>query len=255
VTNSTSGNRKESALEPLVRKLSYRTRLDERDRAAILALPHTVKSMEPHQYVVREGDRPTHSCLLLEGFSIRHKCVVGGKRQIMALHMRGEMVDLENSLLGQADHNVQMLTAGKVAFIPKDEITRIAFEYPTVGQAMWLDTLVDGSIFREWIANVGRRDAQTRVAHVLCEFALRLKHAGLGDESGYHLPMTQEQIADVAGLTSVHVNRSIKNLESEGLISRVSPREIVIGDWKRLAAKADFDSLYLHMREGDPVLA
>jgi len=138
-----------------------------------MALPHTVKSMEPHQYVVREGDRPSHSCLLLEGFSIRHKCVTGGKRQIMAIHMKGEMVDLENSLLGQADHNVQMLTAGKVAFIPKDEITRIAFERPAVGKAMWLDTLVDGSIFREWIANVGRRDAQTRVAHVLCEFALR----------------------------------------------------------------------------------
>jgi CRP-like cAMP-binding protein len=214
-----------------------------------------VKSVEPHQYIVREGDQPTHSCLLLEGFSIRHKCVVGGKRQIMAIHMKGEMVDLENSLLGKADHNVQMLTAGKVAFIPKEEITRIAFERPTVGQAMWLDTLVDASIFREWIANVGRRDAQTRVAHVLCEFALRLKHAGLGDEAGYHLPMTQEQLADVTGLTSIHVNRSIKTLEAEGLISRVTPREIVIGDWKRLADKGDFDSLYLHFNQGDPALA
>ena len=148
-----------------------------------------------------------------------------------------------------------MLTAGKIAMISKDEITRIAFERPAVGRAMWLDTLVDGSIFREWIANVGRRDGQTRVAHVLCEFALRLKHAGLGDESGYNLPMTQDQLADVTGLTSVHVNRSIKNLESEGLISRVSPREIVIGDWKRLAAKGDFDSLYLHFNQGDPALA
>ena len=255
MTNSRSVDPNESALEPLVRKLSYRTRLDEQDRAALMSLPHVVKSVEPHQYIVREGDRPSHSCLLLEGFSIRHKCVVGGKRQIMAIHMKGEMVDLENSLLGKADHNVQMLTAGKVAFIPKDEITRIAFERPRVGQAMWLDTLVDASIFREWIANVGRRDAQTRVAHVLCEFALRLKHAGLGDEAGYHLPMTQEQLADVTGLTSIHVNRSIKNLEAEGLISRVSPREIVIGDWKRLAEKGDFDSLYLHFNQGDPALA
>ena len=255
MTNHPSANPKQSALEPLIRKLSYRTKLDQGDRAAILALAHTVKSVEPHQYIVREGDRATHSCLLLDGFSIRHKCVAGGKRQIMAIHMKGEMVDLENSFLGKADHNVQMLTAGKVAMIPRDEITRIAFERPTVGQAMWLDSLVDASIFREWIANVGRRDAQTRVAHVLCEFALRLRHAGLGDESGYHLPMTQEQLADVTGLTSVHVNRSIKNLESEGLISRVSPREIVIGDWKRLAHKGDFDSLYLHMREDDPALA
>ena len=253
--NKTSIKPKEAALQPLVRKLSYRTKLDAQDREAILALPHTVRKMDAHSYVVREGDRPSHSCLLLEGFSIRHKCVAGGKRQIMAIHMKGEMVDLENSFLGRADHNVQMLTAGKIAMIPKEEVAGIAFERPAVGQAMWLDTLVDGSIFREWIANVGRRDAQTRVAHVLCEFALRLKHAGLGDESGYHLPMTQEQLADVTGLTSVHVNRSLKNLETDGVISRVSPREIVIGDWKRLANKGDFDSLYLHFRQDDPALA
>ena len=255
MTDRPSGHPKESALLPLVRKLSYRTPLDEPDRSALLALSHTVKSVEAHQYIVHDGDRATHSCLLLEGFSIRHKCVGGGKRQIMAIHMRGEMVDLENSFLGKADHNVQMLTAGKVALIPKDEIVRIAFERPAVGRAMWLDTLVDASIFREWIANVGRRDAQTRVAHVLCEFALRLKHAGLGDQSGYQLPMTQEQLAKVTGLTSIHVNRSIKNLEADGLISRATPRAIVIGDWKRLADRGDFDSTYLHFKEGDPALA
>ena len=120
---------------------------------------------------------------------------------------------------------------------------------------MWLDTLVDASIFREWIANVGRRNARTRIAHVLCEFGLRLKHAGLGHETGYALPMTQEQLADTTGLTAVHVNRTIKSLEAEGLISRSSPREIAIGDWKKLADTGDFDSGYLHMDQNDPVLA
>ena len=192
---------------------------------------------------------------MLSGFSVRHKIVAGGLRQILAIHMKGEMVDLQNSLLGVADHSVQMLTEGKVAMIPREEIVRIAFERPAVGQAMWFDTLVDGSIFREWIANVGRRNARTRIAHVLCEFGMRLKHAGLAEETGYDLPMSQEQLGDATGLTSVHVNRTLKALEAEGLIKRPSPRAITIGDWKKLAGVGDFDSGYLHMRDNDPVLA
>jgi CRP-like cAMP-binding protein len=139
--------------------------------------------------------------------------------------------------------------------IPRDEIVRVASERPAIGKAMWMDTLVDASIFREWIANIGRRDARTRIAHLLCEFGLRLKHAGIGAETGYQLPMTQEQLGDATGLTSVHVNRTIKALEAEGLIDRVNPRSITIADWKKLAHAGDFDSAYLHMRHDDPVLA
>jgi CRP-like cAMP-binding protein len=112
--------------------------------------------------------------------------------------------------------------------------------------AMWYDTLVDGSIFREWIANIGRRDAHTRMAHLLCEFALRLKVAGLGERDSYELPMTQEQLADATGLTPVHVNRTLRALDQEGLISR-DKRAVRISDWKRLVAAGDFDSGYLHL--------
>jgi CRP-like cAMP-binding protein len=192
---------------------------------------------------------------MLSGFSIRHKIVGGGFRQIVAIHMKGEMVDLQNSLLGHADHSVQMLTDGQVAMIPREEIVQLAYDRPAVGKAMWIDTLVDGSIHREWIANVGQRDARTRVAHLLCEFGMRLKHAGLAEETGYELPMTQEDLADATGLTAVHINRTIRALEAEGLITRSSPRAIVIGDWKLLADAGDFDSDYLHMRQDDPVLA
>ena len=239
----------------MVRKLEYRGKFSEADRAALLGLPHVVKTFEQHHYVVRERDRATHCCSMLSGFSVRHKIVAGGHRQIVAIHMKGEMVDLQNSLLGVADHSVQMLTTGKVAMIPRDEIVRIAFDRPAVGKAMWIDTLVDASIFREWIANVGRRDARTRIAHILCEFGMRLKHAGLAEQTGYALPMTQEQLGDATGLTSVHINRTIKSLEAEGLIARSSPREVIIGDWKKLADAGDFDSGYLHMKPDDPVLA
>lgn len=244
-----------SALEPMLRKLEYWLPFSAEDRAALLALPHAVKTMEQHAYIVRERDRSTHSCVMLKGFSIRHKIVGSGHRQICAIHMKGEMVDLQNSLLGTADHSVQMLTAGQVALVPRDEIERIAFEHPTIGRAMWTDTLVDGSIFREWIANVGRRDGRTRMAHLLCEFSLRLEVAGLGEQTGWELPMTQEQLGDATGMTAVHVNRTIKSLEADGLIERTSPRAITIGDWKKLAEAGDFDSNYLHLRPREPALA
>jgi len=251
---SNTADRDSSVLEPMVRKLAYWQKLDSADREAILNLPHTLKRVEQHHYIIRDRDNAAFSCLLLSGFAVRHKIVGGGYRQICSIHMKGELVDLQNSLLGTADHSVQMLTTGQIAMIPRDEIMKLAFERPAVGRAMWFDTLVDGSIFREWIANVGRRDARTRVAHLLCEFALRLKVAGLGDEVGYQLPMTQEQLGDATGLTSVHVNRTIKQLEADGLIDRVSPRSISIGDWKKLADVGDFDSHYLHLSDGEVAL-
>ena len=243
-----------STLEPLIAKLEYRVKLDKLDRAAISKMPFSTKMLNRGQFVVRERDRATHSCLMLSGYSVRSKIVANGKRQIVAIHMKGEMVDLQNSLLEVADHSVEMLTPGKIALIPREEIIKLALARPTVGLAMWMDTLVDASIFREWIANVGRRKATTRIAHLLCEFALRLKVAGLGAENKYELPMSQEQLADSTGLTSVHVNRTIRALEQESLIHRVHARSIQIGDWQKLAAAGDFDSTYLHMPGTEPAL-
>jgi CRP-like cAMP-binding protein len=244
-----------STLEPMLRKLEYWHKFDAVDRAALLGLPHTVRTLEQNHYIVRELDRATHSCVLLTGYAMRHKIVAGGARQICSVHMKGDLVDLQNSLLGTADHSVQMLTAGKVAMVPRDAICQVAFERPAIGRAMWTDTLVDGSIFREWIANVGRRDARTRVAHLLCEFSLRLKVAGLGEQNGYEMPMTQEQLGDATGLTSVHINRTLKGLEADELITRSTPRSIVVGDWRKLAEAGDFNSAYLHLQPSDPALA
>jgi CRP-like cAMP-binding protein len=235
-------------LRTLVRKLLTIAPLDEADEAAILALPHTVRRIENGKIFVREGDKPTHCCLLVSGFALRHKIVGDGGRQIVNFHVSGDMVDLQNSLLGVADHNVQALTTIVAAFIPREALMDLAFRRPAVGKAFWIETLVEGSIQREWIANVGRRDARTRVAHLLCEFAYRLEAVGLAEECNYTLPMTQEQIADTVGLTAVHVNRTLKALHEEGLTT-VSKRSVVISDLNRLAEVGDFRSTYLHLPE------
>ena len=114
-----------------------------------------------------------------------------------------------------------------------------------------MDSLVDSSIFREWVVNVGRRDARARIAHLLCEFARRLELAGLTNGEGYELPMTQEHLADATGLTPVHVNRTLKRLEKEGLVVR-NRRHVGIPDWEQLRAVAGFSELYLHLDQVAP---
>jgi len=233
-------------LATMVRKLEHWHPLDGAERRAILELPHVVRDLPSSHYLIWDGDRPQHACLLLSGFAVRHKLAGTGGKQILSLHMKGDLIDLQNSLLGVADHNVQMITAGSIALIPVQAILDIAFGLPAVGMAMWYETLVEGAIFREWMLNIGRRDAFTAIAHLLCEFALRMEAVELGKSAAYELPLTQEQLADATGLTAVHVNRTLMQLESERHIRRTK-RTIRIDDWKALAKVADFDPRYLHM--------
>ncbi|MDT9599295.1 Crp/Fnr family transcriptional regulator [Sphingosinicella rhizophila] len=242
----------DSPLAPLANKLTKWSTLGRAELEAVYALPFSFKQIAPHKMIVREGDRPTHCCLLVSGFSIRQKIVARGGRQIVNVNIPGDMVDLQNSLLKVADHDVETLTEVSAAFIPREAIEDLAFARPRVGKALWLETLVDGSITREWAANIGRRNAKTRVAHLLCEFAMRLDSAGLGEQCNYELPMTQEQIADATGLTSVHVNRTLRALDADGLTQR-HKRSVVITDWKRMAKIADFHPNYLHLGADSPL--
>jgi CRP-like cAMP-binding protein len=231
--------------EKMVRRLERHSPLGATGRRALLGLPHTIRPMSANAHLVRDGDRPEHCCLLLSGFAHRYKITGEGARQIISIHMASEFVDLQNGLLSIADHSVQMLTDAEVAYIPQRAVHDVILADPAVARALWIDTLIDASIFREWVVNVGRRDSRARVAHLLCEFSLRLESAGLASNHHYELPMTQEQLADAVGLTSVHVNRVLKQLGEDGLIDR-DKRRIVIQDWKRMSDVGDFNERYLH---------
>jgi CRP-like cAMP-binding protein len=235
-----------TVLNRMLDKFALRAPLDEGDRRALLGLPYRLQTFEAAKYVVREGSSVSHSALIVNGFAIRHKLTVDGDRQIVSVHVPGDFVDLEGSLLTTADHNVQTLTRCELALVPVAAIRELIHTHPMVAHAMWVDTLVDASIYREWVMNVGRRDARARVAHLLCEFARRLEVVGLGNNGGYELPMTQEQLADATGLTSVHVNRTLKGLEAEKLVER-NKRHVGIPDWERLRSVAGFNETYLHL--------
>jgi CRP-like cAMP-binding protein len=233
-------------LQLLLDCLELRSPLAHDDRQAILALPYTMKSLAPGGYAVREGEPPTGCGVLVSGFAYRQKLTGDGGRQILSIHIPGEALDFQNIFLNVADHSVQMLTRGHIALIPRADIQKIARSSAAIGHAILVNILVDASIFREWILNVGRRDAKSRLAHVLCEMAVRLDAHGLADDMGYHLPMTQAELADALGLTPVHLNRVIRSLELDGLINR-SKRDITFPDWERMRDIADFNDRYLHL--------
>lgn len=219
--------------------------MSEDERADLIALPATRKSFAKDAYIVREGESTSSCALLLKGFAYRQKFVGEGARQIISLHIPGEFVDLQNCLLPVADHNVQSLDQTELASIPKAALLDLTARSPNLGKAMWLDTLVDASIFREWVVNVGRRDARTRIAHLLCELALRLQASGAVRDGVYHFPLTQEQLADATGLTAVHTNRTLQALRKEGLIN-LSQSALAVLDWERLRDVGDFSERYLH---------
>jgi CRP-like cAMP-binding protein len=231
--------------EKMVKRLERRSPLPEVDRQALLTLPHSIRKLAAGAHIIRDGDPADHCSLLLSGFAYRYKITGEGGRQIISFHVAAEFLDLQNSFLGIADHSVQMLTETEIALIPSAVMQELALTRPALARALWIDTLIDASIFREWVVNVGRRDSRARVAHLLCEFSLRLEAAGLASNHHYELPMTQEQLADAVGLTSVHVNRVLKQLAEEGLIRR-DRRSITIEDWGRMRAVGDFNERYLH---------
>ncbi len=233
-------------LQLLLDVLELRSPLSQEDRQAILALPHTIKSLAPGSYAVREGEPPTGCGVLVSGFAYRQKLTGDGGRQILSIHIPGEALDFQNIFLNVADHSVQMLTRGHLALIPRADIQKVARQSSAIGHAILVNILVEASIFREWILNVGRRDAKSRLAHVLCELAVRLDAHGLADDMGYHLPMTQAELADALGLTPVHLNRVIRSLEVDGLITR-SKRDVTFPDWERMRDIADFNDRYLHL--------
>jgi CRP-like cAMP-binding protein len=232
---------------PLIAKLHRLARLDEGDRAAIRAWPYRAQTVRGNGYLLRDGQMVRDCSLVLDGHAFRSKLTGVGQRQILSFHRRGDLVDLHHLELRTADHNVQALNEARIAWIPIEAIRATIDSRPAIARALWRDTLIDGAMHREWILNVGRRDARTRIAHLLCELIYRRDGVPLTEmQRRFELPMSQEQIADATALTPVHVNRMLQHLEAEQLIAR-DRRMFVVQDWDALCRVADFNPAYLHL--------
>ncbi|MXQ12367.1 helix-turn-helix domain-containing protein [Microvirga makkahensis] len=212
-----------------------------------------VQVIKADQDIVREGDRPSRSCLLLSGFTCVYKITAGGKRQIVSFNIPGDIPDLQSLHLKVLDNSVATISQCRVGFITHDDLRDLCNRYPRITSAFWRETLIDAAIFREWVTNVGRREGVSRMAHVLCELLVRLKAVGLVEDHACDLPITQSEFADALGFTTVHVNRVLQQMRAEGLIELKGER-LTIPDWERLKQVGEFDPTYLHL-ENDQAAA
>ena len=237
-----------SPLTHFVRKLNGHVDLSDEDRAMLLGLPYSERDVNASAMLTREGEAPGSCTILVRGFACRHKLALNGNRQIVSLHIPGDPLDLQHLYLDCADHNVQALTRASLAMVSRGDLRRVAQQSATIAQAFAVSNLVEASICREWVLNVGRRSARQRLAHLLCELATRLERHGLVIEGCFELPFSQEQLGDATGMTAVHVNRTLGFMEDDGLISRKG-RSYEVPNWTALKDEAGFDPLYLHLNQ------
>ena len=235
-----------SAIGGLLLKLRARDLLSGEEEEVLRASVSEIREFPAGRTIVRTGSTLSASTLLVDGIVCRYKDLADGQRQIMELHVAGDFVDLHGFLLKQLDHNVGTMTPVRVASFPHEAIRGITETHPHLGRMLWFSTLLDAAIHREKILSIGRRSALARIAHILCELLVRLRIVGLAEDSGYALPLTQADLADVTGLTSVHVNRMLKKLRDENLLT-FRGGTVTIEDWDRLQRVAEFDPTYLHL--------
>jgi len=221
--------------------------LSDDEKQALLNVPMHIREVGADPDIVREGDRPSQCCLLLEGFAQRFKIVGDGRRQIMSFHIPGDMPDVLSLHLVRMDHSLATLSRSRLGFIPHQNLRRLIQQHPRLGDAFWRETLIDAAVFREWMVGMGRRDARARIAHLVCELVTRLEIAGLARDKSIHIPLTQAHIADALGLSTVHVNRVLQMLRAEKLIVWRRGKELTVTNSEGLKQAGEFDPAYLHL--------
>lgn len=236
-----------SALQPFLKRLEDRSVLGFDEQQAFLNLPFEAIQVRPNQDFVRQGEQLTNSCFVVEGVIGSFKQDLEGNRQIVAIFINGDMVDLHSAVVPEAPCALQALTDTKILKVPHVAIRHIAHKYPVLCEALWRHCVVDAGILMEWIVNVGRRDAKTRMAHFFCEIACRVAPDEPKDGMVIPYPITQFQLSDILGLTAVHINRTLQALRSEDLLESVERSMQRILDWDGLVAAGDFNPAYLHL--------
>ncbi|CAO4195445.1 helix-turn-helix domain-containing protein [Methylorubrum extorquens] len=231
---------------PLIGKLERFAPLSNEDRSLLEQICANPRLVPPHTDLVQEGDKPDGVFLVLSGLACRHKLRATGARQINAYLLPGDLCDLDVALLDEMDHTITTLSACKVVRLAPELVADLLTHHPRIARALRKNQLVDEATLREWLMNVGRRSAVERLAHLFCELLLRLRVVGLADGTGYKLPLTQVDLADTTGITSVHVNRSLRELRQSGLIELEGGR-LKILDYAGLRALAEFRANYLHL--------
>jgi CRP-like cAMP-binding protein len=232
--------------DKLLLKMRARDTVSEEEEAVLRDSFADFREVGAGRTVVRSGVQLNESTLLIDGLACRYKDLADGQRQIMEIHVAGDFVDLHSFLLKRLEHNVGALTDVRLGIVPHDNLRRITEGYPHLARLLWFSTLLDSAIHRERILSVGRRSALARIAHLVCELYVRLEIIGLASDHRFGLPLTQADLGDANGLTAVHVNRMLKKLRDNELLT-FRGGEVAIHDWEKLQRVAEFSPSYLFL--------
>ncbi|MRG57457.1 helix-turn-helix domain-containing protein [Phyllobacterium sp. SYP-B3895] len=233
-------------IESLLLNLESRDIVSEEEKSLLRSIITRGRQFEIDEDLVREGSRPTYSTLMLEGFAARYKVLDDGSRQITSLHIPGDFVDLHAFPLKIMDHGIVALSPCRVAFADHSALKTVTETVPHLTRLLWLSTLIDGAIHREWIVAMGRRSKKAHLAHLICELYVRLQVVRLTTDQSFHLPLSQVELADVVGISVVHLNKTLQSLRREKLVTWIN-RTVTIVDWEALKEFAEFNPLYLNL--------
>ena len=230
-------------LHGFLARLTSRSFLNEQEQQALLDIPVFAEQIEAKCDFVGLGDRTEHSTLVIHGVVGRFDQNARGARQITAIHITGDMANLGSVVHPKAMSALQALSPSTILHVPHVELRRVAARYPAIAEAFWRDCTVDAVITSQWIMNVSRRDAKTRLAHLLCELGVRFRQGSDTHSVSFPLPVTQVQLADATGMSAVHMNRSVQALAR---VVALAGGRVEIVEWAKLCEMGDFDPDYLH---------
>jgi CRP-like cAMP-binding protein len=233
-------------IEKHLLKLRARDEVGPEEEEAIRGLiSHTI-DLPADKVFIQAGRDLSESTLLLDGWMARAKDLQSGQRQLAELHIAGDFVDLHSFTLKRLDHDIITLSRCLVAVVPHQRLKEITERYPHLTRLYWFMTNLDAAIQRERTLSLGRRAAISRLAHLFCELRLRLRVVGLVQNDAYEFPLTQVEIGECVGLTSVHVNRMLQELRRQGVLE-LENREVKILDLRALESIAEYDDRYLYL--------
>jgi CRP-like cAMP-binding protein len=227
----------------LVQQLRSIGPLDAKEAHAIAALPLRVQMIGARRDL-HDAASSNDCCLVLSGLVCRYQVLRGGRRQIFALHLAGDLPDLQSLVVPKTSYRITAATESRIGFFPRDELRELMRQARGFAEIVHRHAIMEASIYREWIIGLGRRTAVGRAAHLLCEMYTRMKAAGLANKNEIRLSMTQSDIGDCLGLSTVHVNRVLQELRAKNCVA-IKGSCVTILDWDRLAEEAEFDPGYL----------
>jgi CRP-like cAMP-binding protein len=235
---------------PFIAYLQRRDRLSPEEISIVEDLTRRTEHKARGATLVEQGSEPTHSCLIITGMAVRERFFLDGRRMIIATHIQGDFVDLHSLVLKTIDHNVSAVTDVEVSWVPHNELRRVTENHPHLARLLWMAASIDAATTRTWLAVLGRLAPEARFAHLVCELYVRLKAVDAATDHQFELPLTQATVADMFGLSTVHMNRCLQSLRASGAVVWDGGR-VVIQDWNALVDLAEFDPTYLDLHHDD----